>query len=90
MGQTYDTSSPRSTDTRRQAPGRTINRQRYRLARRAISLLARHALEAGGSIIWLQRQLGHSSITVTVDVYGHREDAARKQEAERPAEAFAL
>jgi len=30
-------------------------------------------LEAGADIRWLQAQLGHSSITMTVDVYGHLE-----------------
>jgi len=30
-------------------------------------------LEAGADIRWLQTQLGHSSITMTVDTYGHLE-----------------
>ena len=28
-------------------------------------------LEAGKSLIWVNEQLGHSSIQVTVDTYGH-------------------
>ena len=31
---------------------------------------ARLALESGAEITWVQRRLGHSSITLTVDVYG--------------------
>ena len=32
---------------------------------------ATQELEAGKSIIWVKHQLGHSSIQVTVDTYGH-------------------
>lgn len=50
---------------------------------------AKLALENGASITWLQRQLGHSSIKVTVDLYGHFERAARKLEAAKLEGAFA-
>ena len=43
---------------------------------------AKRALETGRPITWLQRRLGHYSITVTVDRYGHWERAAAKAEAE--------
>ncbi|MFL5914115.1 MAG: tyrosine-type recombinase/integrase [Gaiellaceae bacterium] len=51
---------------------------------------ARIALEGGAEIVWVQRQLGHSSITLTVDTYGHWGRAAEKSQAERLAGAFAL
>lgn len=51
---------------------------------------ARIALEHGAEITWVQRQLGHSSITLTVDTYGHWARAAEKSQAERLAGAFAL
>ena len=51
---------------------------------------ARLALEGGGEIVWVQRQLGHSSITLTVDTYGGWARSAEKSQAERLAGAFAL
>ena len=51
---------------------------------------ARIALEGGGEIVWVQRQLGHSSITLTVDTYGHWARTAEKSQAERLAGAFVL
>jgi integrase len=51
---------------------------------------ARIALEGGAEIVWAQRQLGHSSITLTVDTYGHWGRAAEKSQAERLAGAFTL
>jgi integrase len=49
---------------------------------------ARLALEGGAEIVWVQRQLGHSSITLTVDTYGHWGRAAEKSQAERLSGAF--
>lgn len=49
---------------------------------------ARVALENGADITWVQRQLGHSSITLTVDTYGHWARAAEKAQAERLAAVF--
>jgi integrase len=49
---------------------------------------ARVALQNGARIDWVQRQLGHSSITLTVDVYGGWERKAEKAEAARLEGAF--
>lgn len=49
---------------------------------------ARIALENGAEITWVQRQLGHSSITLTVDSYGSWERRAEKVQAQRLAGAF--
>ncbi len=43
---------------------------------------AKLALENGRRITWLSRHLGHSSLKVTTDIYGHFERAERKREAE--------
>jgi integrase len=51
---------------------------------------AKVALESGRSITWLQRQLGHKSITITIDRYGHWERAARRVEAEALVGAFSV
>jgi integrase len=51
---------------------------------------ARLALEGGAEIVWVQRQLGHSSITLTVDTYGAWARSAEKLQAERLAGAFPL
>ena len=42
---------------------------------------AKRALENGRQITWLSRHLGHSSLAVTTEVYGHWERAERKREA---------
>jgi integrase len=42
---------------------------------------AKLAIENGRQLTWLQRHLGHSSLNVTVGIYGHFEKAARKREA---------
>jgi integrase len=51
---------------------------------------AKIALESGASIHWLQRQLGHASLQITADVYGHFETEARKRESAKLDEAFQL
>jgi integrase len=51
---------------------------------------ARVALEGGAPITWVSQQLGHSNITLTVNVYGEWQRSAQKAEAERLAVAFAL
>jgi integrase len=51
---------------------------------------ARIALEGGAEITWVQRQLGHSSIGLTVDTYGHWSRAAQKAQAKKLARAFKL
>jgi integrase len=49
---------------------------------------ARLALEHGAEITWVQKQLGHSSIVLTVDVYGHWAREAEKAQAARLEGAF--
>lgn len=44
---------------------------------------ARIALEGGAQLTWVQAQLGHSSITLTRDVYGAWSRRAEKLEAQR-------
>ena len=51
---------------------------------------ARIALEGGAEIVWVQRQLGHSSITLTVDTYGSWARTAEKSQAEKLAGVFPL
>jgi integrase len=51
---------------------------------------ARIALEAGVPIDWVRAQLGHSSITLTVDVYGEWARASQKAQAQQLADAFTL
>jgi integrase len=51
---------------------------------------AKRALENGRRITCLSRHLGHSSLKVTTDVYGHFERAERKKEAELMAGAFGV
>jgi integrase len=51
---------------------------------------ARIALEGGAEITWVKEQLGHSSITLTVDLYGHWSRASKKAQAERLAGVFTL
>jgi integrase len=43
---------------------------------------AKRALESGRPITWLSRHLGHSSLAITSETYGHCEAAERKREAE--------
>jgi integrase len=49
---------------------------------------ARIALEHGAEITWVQKQLGHSSITITVDTYGSWARSAEKAQADRLEAAF--
>jgi integrase len=51
---------------------------------------ARIALEHGAELTWVQKQLGHSSITLTRDTYGHWSRSAEKVAAERLADAFSF
>jgi integrase len=51
---------------------------------------ARIALEKGAEITWVQKQLGHSSITLTVDTYGAWARRAEKAQAEKLAAAFPI
>jgi integrase len=49
---------------------------------------ARIALEHGAEITWVKEQLGHSSIQLTVDLYGRWARSAEKAQAERLGAAF--
>ena len=51
---------------------------------------ARIALEGGAQLTWVQAQLGHSSITLTRDVYGAWSRKAEKLEAQRLDGAFTV
>lgn len=51
---------------------------------------ARVALEEGAQLTWVQAQLGHSSITLTRDVYGTWSRRAEKLEAQRLDGAFTV
>ena len=51
---------------------------------------AKRALENGAQITWLSRHLGHSSLKVTTDVYGHWERAERKLQAAQHEGAFGV
>ena len=49
---------------------------------------AKRALENGAQVTWLSRHLGHSSLKVTTDIYGHWERAERKLQAAKMEGAF--
>ncbi len=49
---------------------------------------AKRALESGAQITWLSRHLGHSSLKVTTDIYGHWERAERKIQAAKMEGVF--
>ena len=51
---------------------------------------AKRALENGVQITWLSRHLGHSSLKVTTDIYGHWERAERKAQAARLEGVFGV
>ena len=48
----------------------------------------KRALESRAQITWLSRHLGHSSLKVTTDIYGHWERAERKLQAAKMEGAF--
>jgi integrase len=51
---------------------------------------AKRALESGAQITWLSRHLGHSSLKVTTDIYGHWERAERKLQAAKMEGVFSV
>jgi integrase len=51
---------------------------------------ARSALEHGAAIQWVKDELGHSTITLTVDLYGAWSQEAAKDAADRLEGAFAV
>jgi integrase len=51
---------------------------------------AKVALENGRQITWLSRHMGHSSLKVTTDIYGHWERATRKAQVAELEGAFGV
>ena len=51
---------------------------------------ARTTLEAGAQIDWVKRQLGHSSITLTVDTYGEWARTSQRAQAAQLAGVFTV
>lgn len=51
---------------------------------------AKRALENGAQITWLSRHLGHSTLKVTTDIYGHWERGERKLQAAKMEGAFSV
>jgi integrase len=51
---------------------------------------SRVALQTGAPITWVSQQLGHSNITLTVNLYGRWERKAEKAQAAKLAGAFSL
>ena len=51
---------------------------------------AKRALESGAQITWLSRHLGHSTLKVTTDIYGHWERAERKLQAAKMEGVFSI
>ena len=58
-------------------PGPTGERRTFHSLRHTF---AKRALESGRQVTWLSRHLGHSSLKVTTDVYGHWERSERRRE----------
>ena len=51
---------------------------------------AKRALESGRQITWLSFHMGHSSLKVTTDIYGHWERAEAKREARQMEGVFGV
>jgi integrase len=51
---------------------------------------AKRALESGAQVTWLSRHLGHSTLKVTTDIYGHWERAERKLQAAKMEGVFPI
>jgi integrase len=69
---------------RRRLPGenRTFHSLRHTFAKRA--------LESGRPLTWLSHHLGHSSVAVTSDVYGHWEAVDRRWEVRQTEGVFGV
>jgi integrase len=65
--------------------GQTQEKRTFHSFRHTFS---KRALESGTQITWLSRHLGHSSLKVTTDIYGHWERAERKLQAAKMEGAF--
>jgi integrase len=44
-----------------------------------------HAAASGESVYFVQRQLGHADLKTTIGTYGHPDQAAHREAAERAA-----
>jgi integrase len=66
-------------------PGPTQEKRTFHSFRHTF---AKRALESGAQITWLSRHLGHSSLKVTTDIYGHWERAERKLQAAKMEGVF--
>jgi integrase len=66
-------------------PGPTLEKRTFHSFRHTF---AKRALESGAQITWLSRHLGHSSLKVTTDIYGHWERAERKIQAAKMEGVF--
>jgi integrase len=51
---------------------------------------AKKALEGGCQITWLSRHLGHSSLAVTSEVYGHWGDKAKREQVQQMEGIFGV
>ena len=51
---------------------------------------AKTALENGCEITWLSKHLGHSSLAVTSEVYGHWGDKAKREQVKQMEGAFGV
>jgi hypothetical protein len=47
-------------------------------------------MESGAQLPWLQRHMGHESLKVTSDIYGHFGSVARKLEVAKLEDAFSV
>jgi integrase len=72
-----------AAEIRREGP--TLEKRTFHSFRHTF---AKRALESGAQITWLSRHLGHSSLKVTTDTYGHWERAERKIQAAKMEDAF--
>src|SRR5437867_8773733 len=68
-----------------QRVGPTLEKRTFRSFRHTF---AKRALESGAQITWLSRHLGHSTLKVTTDIYGHWERAERRLQAAKMEGAF--
>ncbi len=51
---------------------------------------AKRALESGAQMSWVSRQLGHSTIVITIGTYGHWERGERRKQAALLEDAFTV
>ena len=69
--------------------GPTGERRGFHSFRHTFAMLAL-TKEKPASLSWLSRHLGHSTLAVTSEIYGHFERSARKREAEGMVGVFGV